>query len=92
VRGRHRGRRFYGGERLGSAGAAGAGAVAMPFSTAASRSNRLSILRTCVAPRRRLRHYVNPTLLVIDEVGYLSHSNRHADLLFELISRRYEPW
>lgn len=24
------------------------------------------------------------------EVGYLSHSNRHADLLFELISRRYE--
>ena len=40
--------------------------------------------------RRRLRHYVNPTLLVIDEVGYLSYSNRHADLLFELISRRYE--
>ncbi len=33
---------------------------------------------------RRLRHYVNPTLLVIDEVGYLSYSNRHADLLFEL--------
>jgi DNA replication protein DnaC len=26
----------------------------------------------------------------IDEVGYLSYSNRHADLLFELISRRYE--
>jgi DNA replication protein DnaC len=23
-------------------------------------------------------------------VGYLSYSNRHADLLFELISRRYE--
>jgi DNA replication protein DnaC len=29
-----------------------------------------------------------PQLLVIDEVGYLSYSNRHADLLFELISRR----
>jgi DNA replication protein DnaC len=28
-------------------------------------------------------------VLVIDEVGYLSYSNRHADLLFELISRRY---
>ena len=26
----------------------------------------------------------------LDEVGYLSYSNRHADLLFELISRRYE--
>jgi DNA replication protein DnaC len=28
--------------------------------------------------------------LVIDEVGYLSYSHRHADLLFELVSRRYE--
>ena len=26
----------------------------------------------------------------VDEPGYLSYSNRHADLLFELISRRYE--
>ena len=31
-----------------------------------------------------------PDLLVVDEVGYLSYSNRHADLLFELISRRHE--
>jgi len=29
-------------------------------------------------------------LMVIDEVGYLSYSNRHADLMFELISRRYQ--
>jgi DNA replication protein DnaC len=42
------------------------------------------------ALRRRLRHYTAPSLLCIDEVGYLSYSNRHADLLFELISRRYE--
>jgi DNA replication protein DnaC len=27
--------------------------------------------------------------LCIDEVGYLSYSNRHADLLFELTTRRY---
>jgi len=40
--------------------------------------------------RRRLRHYARPDLLAIDEVGYLSYSNRHADLLFELVSRRYE--
>ena len=40
--------------------------------------------------RRRLRYCAAPTLLVIDEVGYLSYSNRHADLLFELISRCYE--
>jgi DNA replication protein DnaC len=40
--------------------------------------------------RRRLRHYARPKLLVIDEVGYLSYSNRHADLMFELVSRRYQ--
>ena len=27
---------------------------------------------------------------MIDEVGYLSYSNRHADLMFELVSRRYQ--
>ena len=27
---------------------------------------------------------------LIDEIGYLSYSNRHADLLFELINRRHE--
>jgi DNA replication protein DnaC len=40
--------------------------------------------------RRRLRHYSSPEVLVIDEIGYLSYSNRHADLLFELLNRRYE--
>jgi hypothetical protein len=33
-----------------------------------------------VAMRRRLRHYGAPDLLMIDEVGYLSYSNWHADL------------
>jgi DNA replication protein DnaC len=42
------------------------------------------------ALRRRLRHYAHPGLLVIDEVGYLSYANRHADLLFEIVNRRYE--
>lgn len=40
--------------------------------------------------RRRLRQYSAPDVLVIDEIGYLSYSNRHADLLFELLNRRYE--
>jgi DNA replication protein DnaC len=42
------------------------------------------------ALRRRLRYYAAPDLLCVDEVGYLSYGNRHADLLFELINRRYE--
>lgn len=40
--------------------------------------------------RNRLKRYVSPKLLVIDELGYLSYDNQHADLLYEVISRRYE--
>jgi DNA replication protein DnaC len=39
---------------------------------------------------RRLRHYQHPAILCIDEVGYLSYDNRNADLLFQIVSRRYE--
>ena len=42
------------------------------------------------ALRRRIQHYVKPQLMIVDEVGYLSYSNRHADLFFEIISRRYQ--
>ena len=38
---------------------------------------------------RRLRRYTSPALLAIDEVGYLSYDSRYADLLFEVVSRRY---
>ena len=34
--------------------------------------------------------YARPRLLLIDEIGYLSYSNRHADRLFEIVSRRYQ--
>jgi len=60
------------------------------FSTAGQMLGELAALDSDSALRRRLRHYAAPDLLVIDEIGYLSYSNRHADLLFELISRRYE--
>jgi DNA replication protein DnaC len=39
---------------------------------------------------RRLRRYTRPGLLCIDEVGYLSYDARYADLLFEVITRRYQ--
>ena len=60
------------------------------FTTAGHMLGDLAALDSDSALRRRLRHYARPRLLVIDEVGYLSYSNRHADLLFELVSRRYE--
>ena len=42
------------------------------------------------ALERRLRYYIKPKLLCIDEVGYLSYDQRAADLLFQIVSRRYE--
>jgi DNA replication protein DnaC len=60
------------------------------FTSAGQLLGDLSALDSDSALRRRLRHYAGPRLLCIDEIGYLSYSNRHADLLFELVSRRYE--
>lgn len=42
------------------------------------------------ALERRLKHYERPTVLCIDEVGYLPYDARNADLLFQVVSRRYE--
>ena len=60
------------------------------FITAGQVLGELAALDSDSALRRRLRFYAAPDLLMIDEVGYLSYSNRHADLLFELVSRRYQ--
>ena len=60
------------------------------FITAGNLLGELAALDSDSALRRKLRHYAAPDLLLIDEVGYLSYSNRHADLLFELVSRRYQ--
>lgn len=62
------------------------------FTTAANMLNDLAAQDGDNALRRRLKHYARPKLLVIDEIGYLSYSNRHADLLFEIINRRYEQY
>lgn len=60
------------------------------FTTAAAMLNELAELDSDSALRRRIKYYTQPSLLVVDEVGYLSYSNRHADLLFEVVSQRYE--
>jgi len=39
---------------------------------------------------RRLGILARPQVLLIDELGYLSYDTRHADLLYEVVSRRYE--
>jgi DNA replication protein DnaC len=39
---------------------------------------------------KRMRTYLKPKVLVIDEVGYLPLDRAQANLLFQLVSRRYE--
>src|SRR6266568_2802179 len=51
------------------------------FTNAGQMLGDLAALDSDSALRRRLRHYARPDLLAIDEVGYLSYSNRHDDLL-----------
>ena len=58
--------------------------------SAAQMLNELAAADGDNALRRRLALYARPRLLLIDEIGYLSYSNRHADLLFEIVSRRYQ--
>ncbi len=60
------------------------------FITAAEMLNELAAMDSDSALRRRIKSYAQPQLLIIDEVGYLSYGNRHADLLFEIINQRYE--
>ena len=60
------------------------------FTTAAEMLNELAAIDSDSGLRRRMKHYAQPALLVIDELGYLSYGNRHADLLFDIISQRYE--
>jgi DNA replication protein DnaC len=60
------------------------------FVTAAQMLGDLAAVDGDNALRRRLKYYAHPDVLIIDEVGYLSYGNRHADLLFNIINRRYE--
>ena len=60
------------------------------FVTASALLADLSERHTSYALQQRLRHYSRPRLLCIDEVGYLSYDARAADLLFEVVTRRYQ--
>lgn len=39
---------------------------------------------------RRLRRYLTPELLIIDEIGYVPCDGRSGDMLFNIVSRRHE--
>lgn len=59
------------------------------FLTASELLNGLADQATSTSLQRKLALFCQPSLLVLDELGYLSYDSRHADLLFEVVSRRY---
>ena len=60
------------------------------FVTASDLLLDLSKQETARALDRRLRHYAAYHVLAVDEIGYLSYDNSAADLLFQIVTRRYE--
>lgn len=60
------------------------------FINAARTLDKLSCIIDKISLERKLNSFATPDLLVIDEVGYLAYANKHADLLFQIIDRRYQ--
>jgi DNA replication protein DnaC len=59
------------------------------FTLASDMLHDLAAQNSTTALTSRLRRYTTPTVLAIDEVGYLSYDARYADLFFEVVTRRY---
>jgi len=64
--------------------------AAVRFASAVDIVNTLSAAQGAYMLSKALKQYLLPKLLVIDELGYLPMDKRGADLLFQVISARYE--
>ena len=60
------------------------------FANAIDDINTLHAAQTRGTLKTELRKYTAPALLILDEIGYLPIDQRGADLLFQVISARYE--
>jgi DNA replication protein DnaC len=60
------------------------------FTLASTMLTELAQQDGTAALHRTLRRYTSPAVLVVDELGYVAYGNRHADVLFEVVNRRYE--
>jgi len=60
------------------------------FTTAIDIINTLAAAQAVGQLKREFRRYLNPALLIIDELGYLPIDKHGADLLFQIVSQRYE--
>ncbi len=60
------------------------------FTSAIETINNLSSAQQAGRLKQELRKYLKPSLLILDELGYLPIDKTGADLLFQVISQRYE--
>ena len=60
------------------------------FATAIDIINTLSVAQRTGRLKLEMKKYLKPSLLCIDELGYLPLDKTGADLLFQIISHRYE--
>lgn len=60
------------------------------FTTAVDIINTLAAAQSAGRLKREFHRYLKPAVLIIDELGYLPIDKHGADLLFQIISQRYE--
>jgi DNA replication protein DnaC len=60
------------------------------FTTAIDIINTLSAAKSTGRLKQEIKKYAKPALLLVDELGYLPIDKSGADLLFQVISVRYE--
>jgi len=60
------------------------------FTTAIDIINTLAAAQSAGQLKREIHRYLRPSVLIVDELGYLPIDKHGADLLFQIISQRYE--
>lgn len=60
------------------------------FESAVDAINNLLAAKSEQKLKREMARYVRPDVLILDEIGYLPLDKAGADLLFQIISKRYE--
>lgn len=60
------------------------------FSTIAAALTDVAKHDGLLAKERRMKRYTRPDLLILDELGYVPHDARSADILFHIVSQRHE--
>lgn len=64
--------------------------ISVRFDTAINIINKLDAAQKNGSFTQVMKSFLNPALLLIDEIGYLPIDRRGSDLLFQVISSRYE--